>query len=73
MNLDNVETFTLYFSTTSSEFDSDLASAVARILRRVADKIDSGEYYPGHTKSILDANGNRIGGYKMNVSSFEPF
>lgn len=66
------EQFTLYLDTTNSAFD-DAASEVARIIRRIADDIDSGNIHVGHTQSILDHNGNRVGGWKFHPDQYEPF
>lgn len=38
---------------------------LARILRAVADKIERGEYHPGHSKTVLDVNGNDVGRWKI--------
>ena len=38
---------------------------LARILRTVADRLEAGDYHPGHTQTILEYNGNRVGGYKI--------
>lgn len=38
---------------------------VAATLRHVADRLERGDWHPGHTRSILDVNGNRVGGYKV--------
>jgi hypothetical protein len=50
--------FELEFETDNEAFD-ELAPEVSRILRELADKIESGRL---HGK-IYDANGNHIGGF----------
>ncbi|QAU06679.1 hypothetical protein SEA_WILLIAMBOONE_179 [Gordonia phage WilliamBoone] len=55
--------------TDPNEQSSDYArnQEIARILRKAADYI--AEYGVGHqTLSILDQNGNRVGGYKLEES-----
>lgn len=61
--------FTLNIRTDNAAFfdeDSGRESVeeISRILRKVADRLDQGDWYEGHTRSILDINGNRVGGYK---------
>ena len=48
------------------------ARDVAAALMDVVAKLDNDEWHPGHTKSILDANGNRVGGWKMPAGSEVP-
>lgn len=50
--------FHLEFDAKNAAFDGDPASEVTRILRLLADKIESGE--TGHFH-VRDVNGNRIG------------
>lgn len=38
---------------------------VAQHLERVAERLREGDYHPGHTSSILDVNGNRVGSWRM--------
>ena len=38
---------------------------VARALREVADKLDDTELGSGHGGTIVDANGNRVGAYRV--------
>ena len=56
---------TVSFETDNSAFEDDRDREISRILRKIANLIDKGEYHPGHSKSILDVNGNRIGSYKF--------
>lgn len=46
-------------------FHQDPCGELARILRVVADKIERGDYYPGHSVTILDVNGNDAGRWKI--------
>jgi hypothetical protein len=41
------------------------AHAIAELLRSVADRIDHGDWHPGHTRSIIGAGGERIGSYRF--------
>ena len=45
--------------TDNAAFDEDPNAETARILRKIADKIENGE----EPVSILDINGNRVGTY----------
>lgn len=57
--------FTLNINTDNDAFDEDYGPLeIARLLRQTADRIENGDWYPGHTRSILDINGNRVGGFK---------
>ena len=38
---------------------------VAAALKRVSAAINAGDWHPGHTKSIMDPNGNRVGSWKF--------
>lgn len=43
------------------EFEQELTS----IMQKVGDRLSDARYYMGHTESILDINGNRVGSFKM--------
>lgn len=40
---------------------------VADALAEVAERLREGDYHPGHTRSIMDGNGNRVGSYRMPI------
>lgn len=54
--------FRLTIDTDNAAFDEDAASEIGRILRKAADELTAGPH--GHTRSILDLNGNRVGSWK---------
>ena len=54
--------FTLSISTSNSAFEGFSGHEVARILRALAKKVESGEEVDG---SIFDANGNRCGEWSL--------
>lgn len=56
--------FTMNVDTGNAAFD-DPAAELARILRQTADKIERGDYYPGHSVTVLDVNGNDVGRWKI--------
>jgi hypothetical protein len=53
-------TFKLYIDTDNAAFESG-PDELARLLRKVADEVEAPH---GHTRSILDVNGNRVGSWK---------
>lgn len=55
--------FTIRIDTANAAFEDDPAPEIARILRRVADEV--AEYYPGHSQTLLDVNGNDVGRAKI--------
>lgn len=59
--------FRLEFKTDNAAFDDDAAGfEVARILREIADKYDSGVWSTnGPALPVYDVNGNRIGEYRL--------
>ena len=60
-----LEHFTMDVQTENAAMvEPDQPTALADLLRAVADRIESGDYHPGHTRSIMDANGNRVGSYR---------
>lgn len=52
--------FKLTIDTDNAAFD-DGPDELARLLREVADEVEAPH---GHTRSILDVNGNRVGSWK---------
>jgi len=56
--------FKLNIHTNNSAFDGDADSEIARLLREAADSIELGGV-GRHTRSLVDYNGNRVGGYKL--------
>ncbi|WNM66443.1 hypothetical protein SEA_CULVER_177 [Gordonia phage Culver] len=64
----NSDQFRLTIRTGNDAFEQGTAGyEIARILREAADYIE--EYgVDHHTRSLIDQNGNRVGGYKMEES-----
>jgi len=56
--------FTLQFETDNAAFIDYPAKEAARILREIADKVQDGT----HEKSIIDINGNIIGGFRLSIA-----
>lgn len=59
--------FTLRLDTDSAAFEPDPAPEVTRILRKIADRIESGEDC-SYFQTILDINGNDVGRFKLGAS-----
>lgn len=63
--------FTLEFDTDNAAFQLEGGGidnyAVGLVLNRVRDQIEQGDFHPGHTKSVIDYNGNRVGSWKFHV------
>ena len=60
--------FTMDFDMDNDAFiDEDGISldTVAHVIHKVKVKVNEGDFHPGHTKSILDINGNRIGSWRI--------
>lgn len=73
--------FKLILNTDNAAFDSP-TEEIARILRALADKVESGAgvgpdhfagYFDGATESVRDINGNRCGIWGFRVPSIEWF
>lgn len=67
---ENLNHFTLYIRLDGAAFSDSNDRHVpdyelARILRKEADRIERGDYYRGHSQTILDANGNDVGRGKI--------
>ena len=56
----NEQTFRLYIRTESDAFITDRGAEVSRLLRSVADRIESGEDF-SHYRTLFDLNGNDVG------------
>jgi hypothetical protein len=52
-----MEKLTITISTGNSAFEMDKHSEVARILRKLADRFESG----GEPSKVMDINGNKVG------------
>lgn len=61
-------TFILKFDTDSDAFADDPTIEIARILRHVADRVESGEDC-GRYLTVFDINGNDVGRFKHNDAS----
>lgn len=64
-----LEKFTLSIDTTNAAFfdeetGRETVEQISQILREVADRLDQGDWYEGHTRTIRDINGNRVGSYR---------
>ena len=57
-------TFTVSMNTDNAAFDDDHNSEVARILRAIADKVES-HGCSGFFETIRDINGNDVGRYAI--------
>lgn len=44
--------------------DLNSADGIPELLRHVADRIEGGDYHPGHTRSIME-DGERVGSYRV--------
>jgi len=53
--------FTLDISTENAAFDDDCGAEVARIMRRIAAKLEQGQ----RDGAAVDANGNRVGSFRL--------
>lgn len=62
--------FTLTIRAANAAFEGDPGAEIARILQSVADSI-YGDGLKRHTQSILDLNGNRVGGWKFDEEENE--
>lgn len=62
----HLDKFTLSVDTENAAFEDefDARFEMGQILRKIAKRVEDGDFHPGHTMSILDSNGNRIGSYK---------
>lgn len=56
--------FTLYIHTESAAFEDEPVPETARILRAVADRLESGTD-ASHFLTIFDINGNDVGRFKL--------
>jgi hypothetical protein len=56
-------TFTLRFKCDNSAFETEPCSEIVRILRVVADRIESGGAADGASGVAMDVNGNSVGEY----------
>lgn len=59
---------TIKFKTDNAAFSDDVGGETARVLRQIADKIESTRDGSGH---VRDANGNTIGHWSLAVSDVE--
>lgn len=57
------DTFTLSIDMSNAEMGN--VAHVAQALRRIAVRLKDGDWHPGHTRSVLDLNGNRVGSYRV--------
>ena len=59
--------FALEITTDNSAFDSPAGNGpeIARILRDVADHVDRSDWTVGDSADLLDANGNRVGLWRL--------
>lgn len=57
--------FTMHVELDNAAFEGDPKPELARILRHEADRMERGDYYRGHSQTILDVNGNDVGRGKI--------
>lgn len=57
-------TFTVKIDTENAAFDPDPTPELARLLRAIADRIETGDDY-GHFLTIYDVNGNDVGRFAL--------
>lgn len=58
------DTFAVKFTTENDAFGDDPSEEIVRILRVIADRIESGDTYDTF-RNCLDANGNVVGVYGL--------
>jgi hypothetical protein len=63
--------FNLYINTDNDSFQPDPAPELARLLRYIAGRIESGEFF-GHYLTIFDANGNDVGRFALKDPRQDP-
>ena len=63
-------TFTVKFDCDNAVFEGDPTTEIARILRRVADRVESGDGLR-FWETILDANGNDVGRFALKEKGAE--
>lgn len=56
-------TFRLFIDTDNDAFNPDPGPELARLLRKIADRIE--DDVPDHYRTILDINGNDVGRYAV--------
>jgi hypothetical protein len=57
-------TFNLYIHTDNAAFDPDPTSEIARLLHKIAERVESGEDI-SHYLTIFDVNGNDVGRFAL--------
>lgn len=58
--------FTVRIDLDNAAFEGDnCVPEIAYTLREIANSLDMGEYYNGHSYTIRDINGNDVGRYKL--------
>jgi len=65
--------FTIAVDTVGAAFGQNPEHELVRVVDKVLTQIAANDFSPGHTKTILDSNGNRIGGWRWEDTSEEPF
>ena len=60
--INDTSNFTLNIDCENLAFEDDVAPELARLLREIADRIESGSM----AGNIRDINGNRVGSFKTN-------
>lgn len=58
------DTFRLYIRTDNDAFADDPRPEIARILRDIANRVESGDDYH-HYRTIFDINGNDVGRFAL--------
>jgi hypothetical protein len=58
--------FTMTIDCDNAAFEGDnLPYEVASLLEDAARKVRHNDFYPGHSKTILDSNGNDVGRWRI--------
>ena len=57
--------FTLEIRIDSAAFEYDYAPELQTILRRISNRLDCGEFYPGDEVPVLDTNGVSVGSFRV--------
>ena len=65
----NVDRFTLSIRLEGEAMQEP--SDVAKALLDIMGDIHADKYYTGHTSSIMDANGNRVGSWKFHLEGID--
>lgn len=57
--------FSMTVDMDNAAFEGRSEAELSSILESVAERVADGRFHFGHTMSIMDSNGNRVGGFKV--------